>query len=153
MSERTLRRVVFAGMLSVCVSAALGQEREEAPAMAEEPNQVTGEELTPETVRAIERGMKWLAAKQARDGSFGGGGMSAQSAVTSLSAIAFMSGGSLPGRGPYGENVEKAADYIMNSSQRSGLLSSDASHGVMYSHGFATLFLAELYGKIGRAHV
>lgn len=114
--------------------------------IAQRPGEVTGEELSEETKTAIERGLRWLSRRQARDGSFGGGGMSAQSAVTSLSALAFMSSGSLPNRGPYAQNVQKAMDYILGVSQKSGLLSSDASQGVMYSHGFATLFLAEVYG-------
>jgi len=114
--------------------------------VAPRPNQVTGEELTDPAKKSIERGLEWLSKRQARDGSFGGGGMSAQSAVTSLAALAMMSSGSLPERGPYAQNVKGAVDYIISSSQRSGLLSSDATHGVMYSHGFATLFLAEVYG-------
>ncbi|HQY89755.1 MAG TPA: terpene cyclase/mutase family protein, partial [Tepidisphaeraceae bacterium] len=35
------------------------------------------------------------------------------------------------------------------SAQDSGLLCADDSYGVMYSHGFATLFLAEVYGMTG----
>lgn len=117
-----------------------------AETMAARPNQVAGDELTPKCQSGIEKGLKWLADRQQKDGSFGGGGMNANSAVTSLSALALMSSGSLPGRGPYGDQVKRAADYIVNSGQKSGLLSADASHGVMYSHGFATLFLAEVYG-------
>ena len=117
------------------------------------PNQVTGEELTDPARKSIERGLEWLSKRQTRDGSFGGGGMSAQSAVTSLSALAFMSSGSLPERGLYSKNVKAAVDCIVSSSQRSGLLSSDATQGVMYSHGFATLFLAEVYGMTGDERV
>ncbi len=112
-------------------------------AVAERPNQVTGEELTPEATAAIEKGLKWLASRQQKDGSFGGG---SPTAVTSLSAIAMMASGSLPGRGPYGENVQRAMQYTLNSSQRSGLLTSDGAQTTMYSHGFATLFMAEVYG-------
>lgn len=115
-----------------------------AAVVADRPNQVTGEELTPEATAAIERGLKWLAARQQKDGSFGGGVL--PTAVTSLSAIAMMESGSLPGRGPYGENVQRAVQFTLNSSQRSGLLTSDAAQTVMYSHGFATLFMAEVYG-------
>ncbi len=140
---KRVSRIFATAIVGAISASALAQE---APAVADRPNQVTGEELTPATKQAIERGLQWLAKRQMNDGSFGGGGMSAQSAVTSLAALAFMSSGSLPERGPYGSNVQRCADYIINSSQRSGLLSADASHGVMYSHGFATLFLAELYG-------
>jgi Squalene-hopene cyclase C-terminal domain/Prenyltransferase and squalene oxidase repeat len=147
----TLRQLL-AGVL-VATGAALPAAAQESPAkqardlgIAERPNQVAGDELTPKTQAAIEKGLGWLAKRQLKDGSYGGGGMSAQSAITSLAALAMMSSGSLPDRGPYGENVHKAVDYILASAQKSGLLSSDASHGVMYSHGFATLFLAEVYG-------
>jgi len=106
-----------------------------------------GNELTPETRDAIRRGMEWLAHRQNADGSFGATGpYNAASAVTSLSALSLMSAGSLPGRGPYGLEVQRATDYIVRNAQRSGLLSADNAQGVMYSHGFATLFLAEVYG-------
>src|SRR6202042_353670 len=35
------------------------------------------------------------------------------------------------------------------SCQQSGLIASDGSQGPMYGHGFATLFLAEVYGITG----
>lgn len=148
--KRQLLRYIFTLVSILAVADVQAQEAPAANApggsIAERPNQVVGNELTPEASKAIERGLAWLATRQQRDGSFGGGGMSAQSAVTSLSALAFMSSGSLPARGQYGENVQKAAEYILSSSQRSGLLSADPTAGVMYSHGFATLFLGELYG-------
>ncbi len=115
--------------------------------IAAQPGQVIGDELTPEAQKAIHDGLQWLSHKQNADGSFGGqGGYNATSAITSLSALALMSAGNLPGRGPYGQQVQKASDYIVHSAQRSGLLSADSSQGVMYAHGFATLFLAEVYG-------
>jgi prenyltransferase beta subunit len=123
--------------------------------IAAQPNAVRGDEITPAQQQAVEKGLRWLAAHQNPDGSFGAreSGYSAHSAVTALSALAFMSAGNLPGRGPYGDNVKKATDYILRSAQESGLLSADASHGVMYSHGFATLFLAEVYGMTGNEDV
>ena len=117
------------------------------PNIAAQPGQVIGDELTPEAQKAIRNGLEWLGHKQNADGSFGGqGGYNATSAITSLSALAMMSAGNLPGRGPYGTQVQKASDYIVHSAQRSGLLSADNSQGMMYAHGFATLFLAEVYG-------
>ena len=137
------------GALLYAIAPSLAQDvapRAADIGIAEKPNQVTGEELNDAARRSIDRGLQWLSRRQARDGSFGGGGMAAQSAVASLSALAFMASGSLPNRGPYGDKVQKTADYIIASSQKSGLLSADASQGVMYSHGFATLFLSEVYG-------
>ena len=80
-------------------------------------------------------------------------GTAQTSGVTALSGLAFMSAGNLPGRGKYGDNVQKAVSYMCRSAQQSGLLSADAAHGVMYSHGFATLFLGEVYGMTGDEEV
>lgn len=122
--------------------------------IADRPNQVLGSELTPDAREAIDKGLEWLASRQNADGSFGGrSSYGAQSAITSLSGLAFMSAGHLPGRGKYGEHVRKAVEFICNSAQESGLLASEASNGVMYSHGFATLFLGEVYGMTGDERV
>lgn len=151
--ERRLRfggyaRVLFA--LAICVhlrSSAAPSFAAPAP-IAEQPNQVKGDEITPQQQEAVRKGLAWLAEKQQRDGRFGAGGegFGASSGITALAGIAFMAEGNLPGRGKYGENVQRAVDYILRSSQESGLLASETAHGVMYSHGFATLFLAEVYG-------
>src|SRR5439155_2435425 len=68
---------------------------------------------------------------------------------TGLAGLALMSGGNLPGRGKYGDNVQRAVEYVCNASQESGLIAADNSHGPMYGHGFATLFLGEVYGMNG----
>src|SRR6185369_17089189 len=60
--------------------------------------------------------------------------------------IAFMADGNLPGRGEYGEQVNKALDFVLSNSTESGLLAAETNHGPMYGHGFATLFLGEIYG-------
>ena len=43
-------------------------------------------------------------------------------------------------------------DYLLDNTQPSGFISVDdaESHGPMYGHGFATLFLAEVYGMSPR---
>lgn len=123
--------------------------------MGERPGIMRGDEFTPAQQAAVEKGLERLASRQARDGSFGsaGAGFGATSAITGLAGLAFMQAGNLPGRGKYGENVQRCLDYVLNSAQESGLLASEASHGVMYSHGFATLFLAEVYGMTGDEQV
>jgi hypothetical protein len=60
-----------------------------------------------------------------------------------------MQAGNLPGRGKYGREVQGCLDFVLGSCQESGLIASDVSHGPMYGHGFATLFLAEVYGMTG----
>jgi hypothetical protein len=108
---------------------------------------VRGDEITPSQQESVRKGLSWLAAHQARDGGFGAmNGTTSHAAITALAGLAFMQSGSLPGRGPYAENVTKCLHFILNNCQESGLIASDQSHGPMYGHGFATLFLGEVYG-------
>jgi prenyltransferase beta subunit len=104
--------------------------------------------MTQRTQQAIERGLAYLASRQNEDGSFGSGGYGRNVAICSLAGMAYLAGGSTPGRGPYGEQVGRTVQFILNNTQESGfiILSAAASHGPMYGHGFATLFLAEVYG-------
>jgi prenyltransferase beta subunit len=107
-----------------------------------------------QTDKAIDRGLAYLAAHQHVDGSFGTTGYAGNVAVTSLAALAFMSGGNQPNRGPYGEAVTKALKFVLSMENRDGrtpgfLHNPNASpHGPMYGHGFATLFLAEVSGMV-----
>src|ERR1051325_4421297 len=67
--------------------------------------------VTDETEEAVARGLKYLASKQDRDGSWGTGRYSGNVAITSLAAMAFMAGGNTPGRGTYGSVVTRAIEY------------------------------------------
>jgi len=104
--------------------------------------------IKPETQKGIDRGLAWLASRQNDDGSFGGNGYSRNVAVVSLSGLAFLSGGHTPGRGDYGLHVGRCLSYVLQASDDSGFICEPmyTSHGPMYDHGFATLFLAEVYG-------
>jgi hypothetical protein len=134
------------------VSPVMAAERKtEKPDIAARPNQVRGDEITPEQQQAVEKGLTYLASRQSRNGSYGStyGGSGGHAGITALAGIAFMAAGNLPGRGKYGENVQKCLDYVLANTQESGLIASDNSHGAMYGHGFATLFLGEVYGMTG----
>jgi hypothetical protein len=96
--------------------------------------------------RAVEHGLAYLASVQNEEGSFGRGLYGKHVGVTGLCAIAFMSDGNLPGRGPYGDVVSRALDFVLTHAAENGLLAAETSHGPMYGHGFATLFLGEIYG-------
>ncbi len=110
--------------------------------------------VTAETQRAVERGLAFLANTQNRDGSFGDSPLfHGNLAVTSLAGLALMAGGHLPGRGAFGNGVLRALQFVLSKEQKSppGFLSNAVGHfrqGPMYSHGFATLFLAEAFGMI-----
>ena len=113
------------------------------------PNQVRGDEITPAQQHAVEKGLAWLADHQAADGSFGVGQQGAGAAITALAGLAFMEAGNLPGRGKYAENVSRCQSFILDSCQESGLIAAPQAQSPMYGHGFATLFLAEVYGMTG----
>ena len=104
--------------------------------------------ILPGTKEAIDRGLHWLATRQAEDGAFGVSGYSRNVAVCSLAAMAMISSGAAPGLGAYGEAIDRVIDYVFTHAREDGLISVDpqATYGPMYDHGFATLFLAEVHG-------
>ncbi len=103
-------------------------------------------EITPAMEESVQRGLRYLAGLQNDDGSFGRGQFTKHAGITALCGLAFMADGHLPGRGAYGDNVRKALDFVLSSATETGLLAAENSHGPMYGHGFATLFLGEIYG-------
>src|SRR5688572_30389414 len=147
MMRRSTKYVLSLLAAAVVASPVVAQDKGAAP-VAERPNQVIGNEITPGQVRAVELGLESLAKRQARNGSFGAnyGSAGGHAGITALAGLAFMSAGNLPGRGKYGDNVQKCVDFVLANCQESGLIASDNSHGSMYGHGFATLFLGEVYG-------
>jgi len=120
--------------------------------LGDEPVDGSPELVNLEAFHAIQNGLEWLASHQDADGSFGKG--SYRAAITSLAGIAFMANGSTPGRGPYGRNISEALDYVLSCADASGFITSPPpSNNPMYGHGFATLFLAEVYGMTQRQDV
>lgn len=101
---------------------------------------------------AVEKALKYLATRQQEDGSFTNSGYGRNAAVVALAGMGWLANGSTPGRGPYGENVRKVSEYLLDHCEQSGFISVEGaqSHGPMYEHGFATLFLAEVYGMSPR---
>ena len=111
----------------------------------------TAEEITPAHQAAVERGLAWLAAQQAPDGSFGSQSHYGKHVgITGLAGMAFLAEGSVPGRGRYARAVDGCTDFILSNRSESGLLAAETSHGPMYGHGFATLFIAQVYGMSNR---
>lgn len=147
------QRSWLAGMTAAgCLVAALLLPA--SPGLGEDEARATSE-ITPRTARAIRRGLDVLARNQDATGALKDGiGRKVNQTylhhrgqhvgVTSLAGIAWLSNGSVPGRGRYGRNVSRAVDFIMRSTQNDGFVTNDQSR--MYSHAFATLFLAEVYG-------
>lgn len=119
-----------------------------------DPERTAGEFVTPEAIQAIDRGLAYLAGRQAAlpDGAFGPSGYARNVAVVSLATMAFMAGGNMPGRGRYGGNVNRAADYVASRVEEGGFIAAEgeSNRGPMYGHGFGTLLLAEGYGMTTR---
>jgi len=125
--------------------------RSSAPEGRRRTAAATSGEITPASASAVQRGLDWLAERQADDGSYGSlSHYGPHVGITGLAGMAFISSGSTPGRGPYGANVTRALDFVLDHASESGLLAAETSHGPMYGHGFATLFLAEAYGMTRR---
>jgi hypothetical protein len=109
-------------------------------------NNATGGEITPELDEAIARALARLAETQNADGSWDSGRFGKNVAITALACLAVMADGNMPGRGPYGEVIDRGLDFVLSTASENGLLAADAANGPMYGHGFATLFLGEVYG-------
>lgn len=129
-------------------AAALG-----APAWAaaqEDSSSGAFQEVTSEQVQAIRRGLDWLARNQYTSGAIG---TTCQVAFTGLAGLAFLANNSTPVRGPYARNVRRCLQFILKCCSRSGYINEAAGRGLggsgMHGHGYATWFLAELYGMCG----
>jgi hypothetical protein len=150
-SPRLICRGSFPAVCLCCMGLLLGWSPPALAAEESNPEKTAAQMITPQTEQAIERGLAWLAKRQLADGSFGSGAYRGNVAITALCGLALMSGGSTPGRGPYGAQVNRSVDYLLAHARQSGFITGPgASHGPMYGHGFATLFLAESYGMSKR---
>ena len=114
--------------------------------------------ITPETQKVIDRALAYLAIQQESDGSYGrGGAYKKNAAVTALAGMAFLAAGHVPEHGVYAKKVDKSIDYILSCVSGTGFIvakrNSGMDHGPMYGHGFATLFLAEVYGMSPRKEI
>ena len=113
------------------------------------PSQSVGvARLTPEVRSAITKGLEYLSKEgsQRPDGSWGGD--QNRVAETSLTLMAFMLQGHVPGRGQYGRNMENAISFLMNVGQNQrGYLGTPKNHAGMYEHGLAVLALSEAWGQ------
>ena len=111
------------------------------------------------TRKAVDRGLRFLARAQNPDGSWTsdagnkvnedysvapGGKDVPHVGVTALAILGFLAAGHVPGRGPYGDVVDRAVEFLLSRVNDDGFIAADGTR--MYSHAFATLALAEVYG-------
>jgi len=103
-----------------------------------------------EVEQAIARGLEYLAGTQRADGSWGSP-REYTTAITSLSVMAYLACGHLPGRGRYGPQISRGIAYVLRSARPSGYIAVGSSN--MYNHGLSTLMLAEVLGESGSQEV
>lgn len=95
--------------------------------------------LTPDA--AIARGLTALARLQKPDGN-----LDHNARITAIAGMAFLAGGHTPTRGAFREASGRCLAWVLSQQDPlTGYLGTD-SHFGMYEHGFATLYLAEVYG-------
>lgn len=146
-----MKRIAFAGGLLFCLMALLSSRGAGQDSPAEDPR-----------VRVmVDRGLAFLAKTQEpsgawrcliyKKGSESESKLDENVGVTAIACIAFMADGNLPDRGPYAQTVAKGLEFVMSCVQESGYISANQTR--MYEHGFATLFLAEVYGMTKRKDV
>lgn len=100
----------------------------------------------------IDRGLQWLARQQFRDGHWEALQGHYPVAMTGLAGLALLAEGSTLHQGRYARELENAVDYLVNRvSKKTGQIGSNTDpreqDRYMYAHGFATLFLAQVYGE------
>jgi hypothetical protein len=104
--------------------------------------------------KAVDKGLEWLAGKQNEKGFWGANGDNYPITMTALAGMALLMEGSTVKEGKYASHLRKAVDWLMDKSNEGGNkdgligdtnLPQEAGR-YMYGHGFATLFLASVYG-------
>jgi len=160
------RAVLFAAFLLVLpgVPPARGEPPDAVPAVQDRPTPLRpGIGFDADVRLAVERGLAYLAARQNPNGSwvnrvgyklyenyFGEEHESVD--VTALACMAFVAAGNVPGRGKYGRNVSRGVQWLLSKvREEDGYITHGGSR--MYSHAFATLFLAEIYGMTRQVDV
>ena len=155
---RVVLACAAAALVLVCV-ASLDAQRASPTVDAAD---VLAPEQWEQVDRSVDRALAWLAGQQRADGAFPTY-QTGQPGVTALCVLAFLSRGHLPGRGPYGRQLDRAIDFVLSTQRDDGLFSHvkpprayatcNAAHTGLYNHAIAGLVLGEVYGMTtGQQH-
>ena len=164
-----MRNVILVATGLLTALAASSAAPLEAPASPGEPPapqervQVNRSDFTSATKEAVDRALSWLASRQNPNGSWTNrvgyklyedyfGEEHDSIDVTAIAGMAMVSAGHVPGRGKYGKNVALGVQWLLSKVRdEDGYITHAGSR--MYSHAFATLFLAEIYGMTRQADI
>ena len=107
--------------------------------------------VTPKTVTAIERGLRFLAGRQVKSGgyfgAFGTSGYGSGTAVAALAGLAFMCNGSTPLDGRYASNIRHCTRFLLKQTSDKGYITAPGhQRSNMYGHGYGMLYLSQVYG-------
>lgn len=106
-----------------------------------------GEALyTPAARQSVRRGLHYLRDRQSDSGEVRFQGQADPVSICALAGMAFLASGSTPGRGPYGRPLDLCTEYLLDKAATPFIHTPGGGNRPMYGHGFATLFLAEVYG-------
>ncbi len=156
-------RAIAVGLVA---TALLGLGAGSVRAQDRRPEEIGSTDLwiTPEVRGAVDQGLRYLAESQHPDGFWSQdvgfklntdyrviASDAPHIGVSALCLMSFLAGGHLPGRGPYGEVLERGLGYILSKVPENGVITDKGTR--MYSHAFATLLLAEAYGMTQRTDV
>ncbi len=128
-------------------SHASGEERAGLPDLSQDKLRPRG--VTPKIELAIQKGLRYLARTQNRDGSWrnSGGYGSYPVAMSALAGVALCMSGSTPTRGKYAPNIRRSVEFLLRQAMPNGLITAmNEESRPMYGHGFSTMYLAEIYG-------
>jgi hypothetical protein len=134
-------------LLFTCILAGLA-----AGAFAQSRTVVIGKDPIPtELDNAYLKGLKYLVSSQKSDGSWGDN-YGQEPGVVGLAVMAMLAHGDDPNVGPYKEPIRRGIRYILSKMDaKTGQIGTQSM--TMYSHGFATLALAEAYGMVDEATI
>jgi prenyltransferase beta subunit len=136
--------VTMAIALSLSFRASAAEGRRGDP--GQRKDKVVVDEKTENVIRAA---LKWLVSKQTPSGAWGSTGdeQRYQVAMTGYALMGFLAAGNLPGEGEFGKAVTAGTQYLIEQIGPDGLFANRNSGQYMYSHGVATIALAEIYGQ------
>jgi hypothetical protein len=102
--------------------------------------------LDPAAEQAVARAQRWIAGAQRRDGGWMTQHGRNNAGEIAYAILALMVNGSVPGEGPYGENISRGIQFLVNLQKENGLIIGNSESGPMYQHALATLALTECLG-------